>query len=257
VIERQSVERAGEGAIAVLTLAHGKANALDLELLEALEAASDELAGSEAAAVVLTGRGAIFSAGVDLFRLLAGGADYLDRFLPALDRAVRKLFALPLPVVAAVNGHAIAGGAVLTLACDYRLMAAGSGRIGVPELLVGVPFPAAPLEVVRFALPPHRLQEAIYTGRTDEPEEALARGWLDEVVEPERLSARALEVAGRLAALPPDAFRLTKRQVRRPAIERMERLGADFGAAVREQWIAEGTRERIRVYLERTVGKRA
>jgi enoyl-CoA hydratase len=146
---------------------------------------------------------------------------------------------------------------VLTLACDYRLMAAGSGRIGVPELLVGVPFPAAPMEVVRFALPPQHLQEAVYTGRTDPPEVALSRGWLDEVVAPQRLLDRALEVAGRLAALPREAFRLTKLQARRPALDRMERLEAEFGAAVKEVWAAEATRAHIRAYLERTVGKKA
>jgi len=250
------IERQDHGPVAVLRLAHGKANALDRELLEALEAACEELERSQVHAVVLTGAGPIFSAGVDLLRVVEGGADYLGSFLPVLDRAVRRFFALPLPVVAAVNGHAIAGGAVLTAACDYRLMAAGSGRIGVPELLVGVPLPVAPLEVVRFALPPQHLQEALYRGRTDPPEEALRRGWIDEVTEPERLLPRALEVAGELARLPQEAFRLTKHQLRRPALERMERHGPEVEPAVLALWTAEPTRAWIRAYVERTLGKK-
>lgn len=257
MIEREEIARERGGPIVVLRLAHGKANALDLELLEELERACRDLESSGAAAAVLTGTGSIFSAGVDLFRLLDGGAAYLERFLPALDRAVRAFFALPVPVVAAVNGHAIAGGAVLTAACDFRLMAAGGGRIGVPELLVGVPFPAAPLEVLRFALPPERLQEAVFTGRTDPPEEALRRGWIDEVVAPERLGERALEVAGRLAALPREAVRLTKFHLRRPALERIDRLAPEIGPAVAQQWGAESTKAVIRAYLEHTVGRKA
>ena len=93
-------------------------------------------------------------------------------------------------MVAAVNGHAIAGGCVIARAADARLMAEGAGRIGVPELLVGVPFPAAALEVVRFAVPREKVQSLIYTGRTLSAEEALGAGLVDEVVAPGALLAR-------------------------------------------------------------------
>ena len=119
-----SIDRSESNGIVTLTLNHGKASALDVELLEALQ---HELSAAEdARAVVLTGSGSIFSAGVDLFRLVDGGADYVRRFFPLLRDAVRQLFAMPVPVVAAANGHAIAGGAILVYACDVRLMAASS-----------------------------------------------------------------------------------------------------------------------------------
>src|SRR5262245_49723637 len=172
------IERSLSDGILTLRLAHGKASVLDIELLEALltelSATSDGVR-----AAVLTGTGSIFSAGVDLFRLTNGGPDYVGRFVPLLHRFVRTLFAFPKPVVAAVNGHAIAGGCIITLASDYRLMADGGGRIGVPELLVGVPFPIAPLEVVRFAVPRNHVQSLIYTGVTLPPHEALAAGLID------------------------------------------------------------------------------
>jgi hypothetical protein len=128
-------------------------------VLDALGRELDAAAGSDARAVVLTGAGSIFCAGVDLFRVVDEGADYVRRFLPSLADVIRKLFMLPKPVVAAANGHAIAGGCILVAACDYRLMARGGGRIGVPELLVGVPFPAIALEILRFALAPERMQD--------------------------------------------------------------------------------------------------
>src|SRR5512141_3330697 len=99
--------------IAVLTLMHGKANALDIEFCEALAARFQQLRVSSAKAVVITGQGKMFSAGVDLRRLGEGGADYIRKFLPALHRLYDTVFFHPKPVVAAINGHAIAGGAVL------------------------------------------------------------------------------------------------------------------------------------------------
>jgi enoyl-CoA hydratase len=240
--------------VMVLRLEHGKANALDLELLEALAARLDEIETSATRALVLTGRGAIFCAGVDLFRLLDGGRGYLERFLPALDAALLRLFTFPRPVVAAVNGHAIAGGCILALACDHRILADGPGRIGVPELQVGVPFPALPLEIVRAALPAHRAQEAIVTGRTYPAAEALARGFADELVPAEALLDRACEVAAALGAVPREAYAITKRQLRRPALERA-RAAAGEAADVEKIWAAESTHQTIRAYLDRTIRK--
>ncbi len=175
------------GDVAVLRLAHGKASALDLELLEALAVELGRIAEGPARALVVTGIGSIFSAGVDLFRVVDGGAEYIDRFLPALDLAIERLLTFPKPTVAAVNGHAIAGGCILALACDRQVAARGPGRIGVPELLVGVPFPPLPLEIVRDAVPAARFAEVIYGGATYGPDEARELGLVGEVVEPDQL----------------------------------------------------------------------
>ncbi len=170
-----------DDGIAVLTLTHGKANALDIEFCEALAARFLELRRSDAKAVVITGQGKMFSAGVDLKRLSEGGADYIRKFLPALHKLYDAVFFHPKPVVAAINGHAIAGGAVLAACADRRIMARESGRIGVTELLVGVPFPALAFEIVRFAVPPRHLPEFTLSGATYATDVALQRGWVDEV----------------------------------------------------------------------------
>jgi enoyl-CoA hydratase len=250
----EMIERSQHDGILTLRLAHGKASALDIELLDAL---LRELEGGveHVRALILTGTGSIFSAGVDLFRLTREGPDYVRRFLPLLSRFVHTLFTFPRPVVAAANGHAIAGGCIIVLAADARLMAEGAGRIGVPELLVGVPFPTAALEVVRFAVPRDKVQSLIYTGRTLPPQEALRVGLVDEVVAPSELLARAQEIAQQLALIPPPVYRLTKQALRAEALERIERASEPHDRAALEVWSAAETLAHIREYLRRTVRK--
>ena len=248
------IERSQHEGILTLRLAHGKASALDVELLDALLRELDGVA-DDVRALILTGTGSIFSAGVDLFRLTQEGKDYVRRFLPLLSRFVRTLFTFPRPVVAAVNGHAIAGGCVIVLACDARLMAKGAGTMGMPELLVGVTFPADVLEVVRFAVPRHKVQSLIYTGRTLAPQEALDAGLVDEVVAPEKLLERAQEIAGQLARIPPQVYRLTKQSLRAEAVERIERTSELLDPAALEVWTAAETHAHVREYLRRTLRK--
>jgi enoyl-CoA hydratase len=248
------IARSQHEDVLTLRLVHGKVNALDVELLDAMARELDGVA-EDVRALVLTGTGSVFSAGVDLFRITRDGADYVRRFLPLLARVLRTLFAFPRPVVAAVNGHAVTGGCVIALAADVRLMAEGDGTIGLPELLVGVPFPTAALEVVRFAVPGERLESLIYTGRTLAAREALEAGLVDEVVAPGDLLNRAQAVARRLALIPPPVYRLTKQALRAEALERIEQAGDLPDRAALEVWSAAETHAHIREYLHRTLGK--
>lgn len=225
-----------EDGIATLTIKHGKANALDIALCSELAKCFDELRASDARAVVMTGQGRIFSAGVDLLQLTSGGADYVRRFLPILHRLYDAVFFHPRPVVAAMNGHAVAGGCVLACCADRRIMARGNGRVGVTELLVGVPFPALAFEIVRFAVPQRHLSEFMLSGATYDVDAALARGWVDEVVEAEKLLQHAVAAARSLASLSPAAFAQTKKQLRQEAAERVERSGAATDATVTAIW---------------------
>jgi enoyl-CoA hydratase len=247
------IERETHDGIVTLRLAYGKASVMDADFLRAFRA---ELANAEdARAIVLTGTGSIFSAGVDLFRLSDGGAEYVRAFVPLLSEFLLQLFTLPVPVVAAANGHAIAGGALTVLASDYRLMAEGGGRIGVPELLVGVPFPASALEIVRFAVAPERVQPLVLTGRTLGPAEALAWGLVDEVVPAEALAERARAVAEQLAAVPREVFRMTKEYLRADTLERIRRRAPQNDPAAFRIWEDPATHAGIRDYLARTVRK--
>ena len=243
------------GDIAVLTMRHGKANAMDGTFCDDLIKRLDELRTSPARAIVITGQGKIFSAGVDLVRALDGGPDYFRHFLPPLRRAFEEVFFYEKPIVVAVNGHAIAGGCVLTCTADQRLMAQGDGRIGITELLVGVPFPVIALEIMRFAATPQHFQRIVTSGATFAPGEAVGLGLIDEVVPPEALLDRAVAAAAKLAALGAEAFALTKRQMRQAVRERLDKDGPRFDPAVDAIWYAPETAARIRDYVARTFKK--
>ncbi len=247
------INREERGNIVVLTMAHGKANALDLELADELLSHFKVSDSASPSTIVLTGSGAIFSAGVDLIRVLREDTQYLRRFLPAFSTALMRLFAYPGPVIAAINGHAVAGGMILSSACDYRIAADGAGSIGIPELGVGVPFPTAAIEVLRFAVPPPTVQELVYTGRTCRVAEAKARGMIDEVVAPEQLLDRSCEIARQFAAIPRQSFAMTKRLLRQPTIDRVERLGSTVDREIFDIWSSRATLDAIRQYVERTL----
>jgi enoyl-CoA hydratase len=249
------IELTERGGIAIVKLAHGKANALDIELCEAIARQFAALRDGPTRAVVVTGQGRMFSAGVDLLRLGEGGSPYVRRFLPALHALYETVFFFPKPVVAAVNGHAIAGGCVLQCCADRRIAARDCGRIGVTELLVGVPFPPMAYEVMRFATPPAFFAETLLSGATYPPEVALARRMIDEMVEPGELLDRAIAAAETLAALSPKAFAQTKQQLRQGAADAMKLHGPRTEAASTEVWTAPETLAHIRDYVARTFKK--
>jgi enoyl-CoA hydratase len=250
------IEFEARGIVTILRMARGKGNALNRELARALVDGLDRLERSSARAGVLTGQGSFFGAGVDLLALVEGGAEYVRQFLPLLQQVIERLATFPKPVVAAVNGHAVAGGAILMLACDQRLLARGTAQVGLTEIRVGVEFPAWALEIARFATPPQHLSTLICTGRTWQPEEALARGLVDELVEPEQLLDRGCAVAEELAAIPPSTFTATKLAVRRPLIEAARRQAALSDARVLEQWCTPETLRQVAAFAEQAIKRR-
>ncbi|WP_165979786.1 enoyl-CoA hydratase/isomerase family protein [Kocuria rosea] len=232
------------GPLTVLRLEHGKVNALDLDLVRALTAQLHDIA--PARGLVLTGTERVFCAGVDLARLVANDLDYTEVFLTELDALFQTLFELDVPVVAALTGHAIAGGCLLAAACDYRVM--GQGRIGVTEALVGLPVPPAGLEALRFTTG-DRTAGLVLSGRTVESEQALAWGLIDEITTPERVLPRALEIAHQLTAGPAETFAAHKQMLRAPARDRMHQAATDHGPAVLDAWLAPEPRRHAAGYL--------
>jgi enoyl-CoA hydratase len=249
------IELSSDGDVAILRMAHGKANALDVEFCQAVAKALDEQRDSAARAVVLTGTGTIFSAGVDLVRISAEDEGYVRRFLPALHKMFEAAFYLPKPLIAAVNGHAIAGGCVLACCADARIMARGQGRMGITEILVGVPFPALAYEVMRYAANPQYLPDMTLSGATYLSDEARTRGLVDDVVEPAELMDRAMAVAKTFAAIPAATFAATKEQMRQRVADHMAQHGARIDARVDEIWASPQTLQNIRAFVARTIKK--
>jgi enoyl-CoA hydratase len=237
------LETEDRSGVTVLRLRHGKVNALDTELLRAITQAMKNL--DPAGAVVITGAGSAFSAGVDLKRIVDGGQAYVREFLPALSEMFLAVFDHPGPAVGAVNGHAIAGGCVLAAACDVRLMA--GGRIGLAELTVGVPFPTVALEIMRHAIGP-AAGNLVLTARMLDAAQARSIGLVHDVEAPEALLDAAVALAQTMARIPADVFSLSKRQLQLPARAAMIGHGADE-EAVRAGWESSHTRDAIAGYL--------
>ena len=210
-------ETAAAGVVLV-TLDRPPVNALETRFGRELTAVLEREA-REARAIVLTGAGRAFSAGVD-----TKAAATLDREgqragVESINRLATLLFGLDVPVVAAVNGHALGGGLVLPLACDVVIATRAECKLGLTEVVAGVPFPAAPLAVCRYRLSPPVYNNLCLTGRVIGPAEALALGVVDELAEPAQLVPRACELAATLAGYP--AYARVKDQVRAAARAQM------------------------------------
>lgn len=202
--------------IAVITMDDGKANALSYALMDALDGALDR-ADKEASAVVLTGRRGRFSAGFDLAEMM-GGVDKARALVSRGADMLLRLYALPMPLVVAVSGHALAGGALTVLTGDIRVAARGAFRIGLNEVQIGMPVPVLAMELARDRLHPSHLTAATLFANVVDPEGALAAGWVDDLAAEEGLLDAALAHAKKLAALPRDPYAKTKTALREKTI---------------------------------------
>ena len=230
--------------LALVHLTCGKGNALNPRSLAAIERALDEVTGGGARGIVLTGYERFFSAGLDLVTLYGLERDAMDGFMAWFDAVMLRVFTFPRPVVAAVGGHAVAGGAVLALACDARVMGAGAGWFGLNEIRLGVPFPASALEIVRHAVPAGSVEAALYDGELFDPRAALERGLITTVVDGDVVEA-AHQVCAGLAAAPTGAFETIKTAFKGPAVERARATLAPLRRAFVDAWYAPEARRRI------------
>jgi len=209
--------------LCIFRLDRPKANAIDLAFSEELGEALDGLANDpDLKALVVTGTGSNFCAGLDLKAIPFYTVEEQDRLIQSVNRLLLRLYGFPRPVVAAAGGHAIAGGMLLLLACDYRVGTDNPAvRFGLTEARVGVAFPLAAKEVVLNELGGPAARRMMLTGAVRDARAALADGALDELCSGADLLERALEVAGEMAALPLRSYRAIKEQLRGAALGRI------------------------------------
>lgn len=200
--------------IRIVTLDRPPVNALSGDLLVAIRDSLEDAEASGAAAVILTGREGIFSAGLDLIELMTLDRAGLERFLRAFFDLMRALAVAPMPVVAAISGHCPAGGTVLSLFCDLRIMAAGEFGVGLNEVRVGIPMPRVVVDLAVRTLGPRRAERALVAGRLYDPAAAAAVGFVDEVVPPSEVLSRAVTRARELVEAPSFALAVTRDRLR-------------------------------------------
>ena len=211
-----------QGPIAIVSLRRPPANAMNLELTEEIATVFQRLGqDGSVRSVVLTGQGKSFCAGVDLKAVPNFDEAQQRRMVNALNRAFYSVYSCPVPVVGAINGHAIAGGLVLALCCDWRI-AQTPFLAGLTEVRVGVPYPVAAMEVARQELRPDVARRLVLFGQNITATAAVDAGVFDEMADPAALLERALAKAGEFAALPQSAFASSKRQLRSRACAAIE-----------------------------------
>lgn len=218
-----------DGAVAVVTIDDGKANALSPGLLVDLNEALDRAEG-EARAVLLVGRPGKFSAGFDLSIMTRSTEDMRGLVTQGAEFLLR-LFTYRMPVVAACTGHALAAGALVLLASDLRIAAPGPAKIGLNEVAIGMPLPQFAVELARYRMPPSQFDSAVL-GKVFEPQAAVKAGYLDRVVgADEDVVAVATAEATVLAELATGAVGGTKARARGTiAAEQLARLEADMAS---------------------------
>jgi enoyl-CoA hydratase/carnithine racemase len=224
-----SVERHDRGDVRELRLARPPANALDPALVAELRAAVAAAPGEGARAIVLAGRPGMYSGGLDVPALLGLDREAMAGFLGEFLELLRSLALSEIPVVAAITGHAPAGGAVLAIHCDHRVMAAGDFRIGLNEVRVGIPLPQSLHSVLVRVVGRRQAERLGVRGLLVSAEEARAIGLVDELVAPEAVVERAVEIARDYLALPPTAMCRTRELARRD-------LAAIFAAEQQATW---------------------
>jgi enoyl-CoA hydratase/carnithine racemase len=240
------------GAVAELRLNRPPANALNPALVRDLIDALAKVSADGARGILLSGQPGIFSGGLDVPELLMLGRDSISAFWADFFALMRALASSPVPVVAAIEGHSPAGGAVLALHCDYRIGVEGSFRLGFNEVLVGLPVPATILLALEDLVGSRRARDLAVRGRLVDMAEALQLGLVDELAKEGEVVARACALAGELAALPSIAMNQTRLACKRRLLRALEQ-GNDADSAAR-YWFSQETQAAMRRLAERLSG---
>lgn len=210
-----------QGHVAVLKMDDGKANAIAQAVVDEFNGHLDAIdSDGEVRAVLIAGRPGRFSAGFDL-SAMTGSQESMRELVTSGGRLAARLLLQPHPVVVACTGHALAMGALLLLAGDHRIGAAGDWKIGLNEVAIGMPMPRWGVELARDRLAPTQLEWRLLLGQTGGPDEAVAAGFLDRVVPADGVLDQAMETATRLAELRTAAVAGTKQRLRSGLVERM------------------------------------
>jgi enoyl-CoA hydratase len=239
----KAVELEIDGELATLRLSRDHGNAINGELVEDLSDACAEVAADDRIrGATLAASGKLFCPGLDLQELIELGRPAMEQFVLRLGACILALYSFPKPLVAALHGHAIAGGCVLSLTADWRVLREGA-LTGLAEIRVGVPFPFGVATILRETA--IKLEEVALFGRNYEGQEAVAAGLVHEVAAADDFESRCRERVEELAAKDSGAFAITKRYLRAPAVERIRAREAGLVHEFVDAWFSPETRKRL------------
>lgn len=239
------------GPILEINLDHPPANALSLEMIAALDAAVAESISGDARAVIISGQPGMFSAGLDVPSLLRHGRHGIRQVWGDFFSLLESIARSPVPVVAAITGHSPAGGAVIALFCDYRVMAEGSFKIGLNEVEVGVTLPPLLLDALARQVGRSQAERLGVTGMLVSGEEAYRVGLVDELVPAKAVVPQALARCERMLALPPTAMAESRRSARADLGRLFDQLTSATLDRLVEDWFSEETQGALQALVER------
>jgi len=250
------LKRIEHDAILELNLDRPPANALNQALLTELADAIDGAADEGHGAVFLSGRAGIFSGGLDVPELLGLDRDGIDGLWRSLFKVMNAIARSNVPVAAAITGHSPAGGAVLTLFCDYRVMAEGSFRIGLNEVQVGLTLTEAIYGPLARLVGVRQAERLAVSGALVQADEALRLGWVDEVAPVEEVVPRALQAMSGLLALPRKAMLDTRSLMRADLVAFLDDNSVEE-SELTDRWFSDETQAAMRALVARLAEKAA
>lgn len=228
--------------IVTLTLSRGKVNALNEAMVEELHACFKEIeTDGTLKAVVLTGQGRFFTFGFDIPEFLNYSREAFTRYLTKFAGLCHYLFTFPKPIIAALNGHTIAGGCMLAAACDCRLMVTGKAKISLNEINFGSSVFAGSVAMLKYWVGARNAQEILYSGKMYAAEEAIKLGLVDSVTTEKDLPFQAWKAAEELAGKDSAAFGGVKSLLRKPVMEEITRLEETSIRDFVDIWYSENT----------------
>jgi len=211
--------------ISIIALDDGKANVFSLAMTEKIEGLLDQVS-QDKGALLITGKPGMFSAGFDLKVMSSGDGEAIQKMVKSGFKLLRRIYSFPRPVVAACSGHGIALGAFILLCSDYRIGVEGDFLIGANEIRNNMSIPEPILQIAKSRLSKAHWNRAILNAEMYSPSEAIAPGYLDELVNPQELNKIALERATDLATLGHPVYKMTKELDQEEVLERID-LGID------------------------------
>lgn len=242
-----NVEIESTDNITTLTLNRGKVNALNEAVVDELRGIFGDLKSNNGVrAVILTGNGKFFSFGFDVPELYDYSPEDFTRYLRKFTGLYTDIFIFPKPLIAAINGHAVAGGCMLATACDMRLMVGGKARISLNEITFGSSVFAGSVEMLRFIVGSRNAEKILIGGGMLSADEALEMGLIDEVVDENIIMASATIRAGEMASRNPQAFAGLKSLLRNPIAAEMRANEEQSMSDFVQIWYSPETRESLK-----------
>ncbi|MFH0959748.1 MAG: enoyl-CoA hydratase/isomerase family protein [Pseudomonadota bacterium] len=240
------VSKSIDGPVATLTIARGKVNAISETVAEELSGNFDDLLNDHGVkAVIISGEGQFFSFGLDIPEFLKYSKDDFKRFVGKFADLYTYIFEFPKPVMAALNGHTIAGGFMLATACDYRVMVTGKSRMSLNEITFGSSLFPGSAEMLRYCVGERKAELIAMTGDMYSAEQARDMGLVDQISTEESLKQDSMNVALGFVSRYGPAFRSIKKLLRSDTADLMRQKDEKYRDEMIDIWYSEDTWARL------------